>query len=120
MKWGARVLRVRSVSREEVWASAVVQGACKRQSIIPWLIGARKPRPKRKTRHSSALLRLKTKALNEAHCALRGYVRRCHRPPLTSATDRSATRNITASSPSPTEEKRFSTAAVVGAQGGSS
>ena len=27
MKWGARVLRVRSVSREEVWASAGVQGA---------------------------------------------------------------------------------------------
>ena len=26
MKWGARVLRVRSVSREEVWASAGVQG----------------------------------------------------------------------------------------------
>ena len=27
MKWGERVLRVRSVSREEVWASAGVQGA---------------------------------------------------------------------------------------------
>ena len=27
MKLGARVLRVRSVSREEVWASAGVQGA---------------------------------------------------------------------------------------------
>ena len=27
MKWGARVMRVRSVSREEVWASAGVQGA---------------------------------------------------------------------------------------------
>ena len=27
VKWGARVLRVRSVSREEVWASAGVQGA---------------------------------------------------------------------------------------------
>ena len=27
LKWGARVLRVRSVSREEVWASAGVQGA---------------------------------------------------------------------------------------------
>ena len=26
-KWGARVLRVRSVSREEIWASAGVQGA---------------------------------------------------------------------------------------------
>ena len=31
MKWGARVLRVRSVSREEVWASAGVQGA--------WVVG---------------------------------------------------------------------------------
>ena len=27
VKWGARVLRVRSVSRGEVWASAGVQGA---------------------------------------------------------------------------------------------
>jgi len=27
MMWGARVLRVRSVSREEIWASAGVQGA---------------------------------------------------------------------------------------------
>jgi len=27
VKWGARVLRVRSVSREEVWASAGMQGA---------------------------------------------------------------------------------------------
>jgi len=27
VKWGARVLRVRSVSREEVWASVGVQGA---------------------------------------------------------------------------------------------
>jgi len=27
VKWGARVLRMRSVSREEVWASAGVQGA---------------------------------------------------------------------------------------------
>ena len=27
MKWGARVVRVRSVSREEVWVKAGVQGA---------------------------------------------------------------------------------------------
>ena len=31
VKWGARVLRVRSVSREEVWASAGVQSA--------WVVG---------------------------------------------------------------------------------
>ena len=42
MKWGARVLRVRSVPREEVWASAGVQGVTPCVSIPTQTRGERR------------------------------------------------------------------------------
>ena len=42
-KWGAHVLRVRSVSREEVWASAGVQALCLRAHLLALSLVTRWP-----------------------------------------------------------------------------